>query len=143
VIAIPSRYALDTDHVTFYLRGHPRVVTRLQATPLPQLTVPIVTIQELLAGWLPHVTRRRPSAQYIPYYHEMSRAMDFFCALSRLDFDARAATEYSRLRTAYPRLGTNDLRIAAIAFVHQACVVTANTADFGQIAGLTVEDWSR
>jgi predicted nucleic acid-binding protein len=46
------------------------------------------------------------------------------------------------LRRTYPRLGTMDLKIASIALVHRATLLTRNTKDFGQIKNLVIEDWT-
>ena len=35
-----------------------------------------------------------------------------------------------------------DLKIASVALVNQAVVLTRNSRDFGQIAGLFIEDWT-
>jgi tRNA(fMet)-specific endonuclease VapC len=60
-----------------------------------------------------------------------------------LGYDRAAADIYDELRQTYPRLGTMDLRIAAIAIAHDALLVTRNIADFGKVANLRVEDWTR
>jgi tRNA(fMet)-specific endonuclease VapC len=65
-----------------------------------------------------------------------------YCAIPILEFDEVAAPEFQRLRKAYPRLGAMDLKIAAIGLVNRSGVLTRNTRDFGQIAGLLTEDWT-
>jgi tRNA(fMet)-specific endonuclease VapC len=35
-----------------------------------------------------------------------------------------------------------DLKIASIALVNQSVVLTRNSRDFGQIIGLSIEDWT-
>lgn len=135
--------AFDSDIVSLLLRGHPVVTSRVQATPPAARALPIVTAQELLTGWLPLLTRRQPPEVYVTVYAEFRRALEFARAVSLLDFDAAAAVEYERLRRTYRRLGTNDLRIAAIALTRGAVLLTRNVSDFSVIAGLRVEDWSR
>lgn len=36
-----------------------------------------------------------------------------------------------------------DLRIASIALVEDATVLTANTIDFEKVPGLRIDDWTR
>ena len=66
-------------------------------------------------------------------------------ALSRFrlfSFTEEAMARFDLLRQQYPRIGRNDLRIAAIALENQITLVTRNRVDFEQVAGLSVVDWS-
>jgi tRNA(fMet)-specific endonuclease VapC len=62
-----------------------------------------------------------------------------------LPFDVPADTGYGAIRTeleaAGKPIGGNDLLIAAHAYATGATIVTANTAEFKRIRGLTVENW--
>jgi tRNA(fMet)-specific endonuclease VapC len=42
----------------------------------------------------------------------------------------------------YPHLGNMDLKISAIALTQGATLLTRNYSDFGQIEGLTIENWA-
>jgi tRNA(fMet)-specific endonuclease VapC len=59
-----------------------------------------------------------------------------------LEFDSAAITIFEDLKRQRPRVGSQDLRIAAIAIANGAIVVTRNRVDFGQVAGLKIEDWT-
>lgn len=60
-----------------------------------------------------------------------------------LSFDAAAATEFQKFPPQLVRkIGGRDARIAAIALVHDATVLTANTRDFRLVPGLKVGDFT-
>ena len=59
-----------------------------------------------------------------------------------LDFDERAAVEFQRLYAMRLRVGTLDLRIAAIVLARGARLLTRNLADFRRVPGLNAEDWT-
>ena len=69
------------------------------------------------------------------------RVTDLETKLTVLDFDERAFAEYDRLRRSLRHIGTLDLKIAAIAIVHNATLLNRNSKDFGLIPNLQVEDW--
>src|SRR5262249_7943530 len=62
--------------------------------------------------------------------------------LNILELDSAAITIFEDLKRQRPRVGSQDLRIAAVAIANRAVVVTRNRVDFGQIAGLQIEDWT-
>ena len=59
-----------------------------------------------------------------------------------LHFDVKAAAQFERLRQARIRIGTMDLKIAAITLSNDAILLTRNLSDFGKIPDLRIEDWS-
>ena len=66
-----------------------------------------------------------------------------FSNLNVLPFDAAASKQFDALRSVgVRRIGTMDLRIAAIALVRDLTVLTRNTVDFARVPGLRFEDWT-
>jgi tRNA(fMet)-specific endonuclease VapC len=66
----------------------------------------------------------------------------FRTGIPLLPFDNRAAAEFDRLRQSRIRIGTMDLKIAAIALANDATLLTRNLSDFRKVPGLRAEDWS-
>ena len=62
--------------------------------------------------------------------------------VTTVTLDDAAYNCYQSLRQQQIRIGTQDLRIAAIALANQAVVVTRNQQDFIKIPDLAVEDWT-
>jgi tRNA(fMet)-specific endonuclease VapC len=75
----------------------------------------------------------------------LQRLAEFFAPIRSLPFDDAAAHAYggirSELQSAGIIIGPYDLMIAAIALANDLTVVTHNTAEFGRVPGLAIEDW--
>jgi tRNA(fMet)-specific endonuclease VapC len=137
---------LDTDHLTLLKyadseRGA-RLSERLRTQPPEEVVaVSIISVEEQMRGWLAVIAKERQARRQVMAYGELARLFDYFRAFTILPFDERAADQFDSLRAGKIRLGTMDLKIAAIALVNQALLLTANLRDFEQVPGLRVEDW--
>lgn len=59
-----------------------------------------------------------------------------------LPYTAAAHALVQQWQQAKVRVGTNDLRIAAICFAHGATLVTRNARDYAQVPGLNFDVWN-
>lgn len=137
-----SRWVLDTDTLTLWLRGHEGVATRIVQTPPQHLAITIITVEEVLRGWYTQVRRARDDAQLARAYRALQEAVEFTRRIQILPFDLPAITRYRQLRIFHRRTGASDLRIAAIVLEQESTLVTRNTSDFVDIERLQLEDWS-
>lgn len=139
-------FILDTDHLTFLEHG-PSVEANRLRSHLARLddadvAVSIISFEEQTRGWLAYLGRARTIGQQVEAYARLRRMVDNYRSIRLLDFDAPAAAEFQRLKRSRLRIGTMDLKIAAIALVHDATLITRNRADFAKVPSLRVEDWS-
>ena len=72
----------------------------------------------------------------------VTRCVAFFNQVNVLEFDRDAYNCYTELLRQRIRIGTQDLRIAAIAISRNGILVTRNKRDFERVPGLVFEDWS-
>jgi tRNA(fMet)-specific endonuclease VapC len=77
------------------------------------------------------------SAGYGPSQHSAARD---YLTFVLLPFDVPSATIYDRLLAQNLRVGTMDLRLAAIALSRNLTVLTRNLRDFGRVPALKIED---
>jgi tRNA(fMet)-specific endonuclease VapC len=136
------RYLLDTDHVSLIQRKHPQLIARIAATSPEDLAVSVITLDEQLQGRLAIIRRAATPMAASGGYDRLLETIDYFRDMLVVPFDPPAVALFEELRRQGVRIGTQDLRIAAIALRHQATVLTRNTRDFAQVPGLTSEDWS-
>jgi tRNA(fMet)-specific endonuclease VapC len=137
-----SLWVLDTDALTLWLRGQETIAAHVAATPPQQLAVTIITVEEVLGGWYTQIRQARDDQQLARAYQALHEAIEFSRSIRILPFDLPEIRRYRQLRTQHRRIGTNDLRIAAIVLEQQAILVTRNTTDFADISGRQLEDWS-
>jgi tRNA(fMet)-specific endonuclease VapC len=138
-----TNYVLDTDHVTLQQRFHPAVLQRLHMLrEADTVAVTIITFEEQIRGRLDIVRRHGTSARQIAAYTALHQTFRYFQTWQVLDFTQAAFDQFIALRRQKIRIGSQDLRIAAIALTLNATLVTRNQRDFGQVPGLAIEDWS-
>ena len=129
---------LDTDTCSYIMkRSNPAVLRRLQAVPVSDVCMSVITKSELLYGV--DVSPRRTQdagalAAFLPY-------------VEVLDFPDAAALHYAEIRADLKKrgalIGANDLFIAAHARCLGLTLVTNNTAEFERVKGLTLENWAQ
>lgn len=138
-------YILDTDHVSLLEKKQTaesqRLLFRLTGVPPEEKATTIITFEEQMRGWMAWIAQARSLPEQVERYGYLNQTLQRYCAVTVLDFDERAAEEFQRLRTTRIRIGTMDLKIAAIALSHSATLLTRNLVDFQKVPGLKVEDW--
>jgi tRNA(fMet)-specific endonuclease VapC len=132
------KYLLDANACIGWLRNNqPRLIARMNANPQGDILLCSVVVGELVDG-----VERSPAARRAT---NAARLATLRATYSSLPYDDDAAEEYGRIRAHLASsgrlIGPNDLMIAAIARLHGMTVVTHNTAEFGRVPGLLVEDW--
>lgn len=136
-------YVLDTDHISLQQRSHPAVLQRLQALrENDSIAVTVITVEEQIRGRLEIIRRHGASPLQVAGYAAFQQTLGYFAAWQVLDFTQAAFDQFSALRQQRIRIGSQDLRIAAITITNAATLVTRNTRDFAQVPGLVIEDWS-
>lgn len=136
---------LDTDHLSVLQipssDRRTRLVSRMTLASDEDFGTAIVCVEEQMRGWLAAIAKEKQVSRHVAPYRELGRLFEFFRAFTIAPFDDRSAKQFADLRSAKIRIGTMDLKIAAIALANNALLLTANRSDFGQVPGLRIENW--
>ncbi len=139
-------FILDTDHLTVIQRrsepAYSSLYARLRYTPPGEVCTTIVSVEEQMRGWLSVISRAKRIEQEIASYRKLHDLLSFFGSIPVLDLDEAAAERLLQLRRLRLRLGSMDLKIAAIAHSREAILLSRNLVDFRRVPGLQVEDWT-
>ena len=136
---------LDTDHLT--LLSYPKsarcqaLVTRLESSPDQDIGTTIISVEEQWRGWFAVVARHRDARRQVKPYEELVELHSFLSDWTILPFDNDAAERFEQLRADGVRIGSMDLKIASIALVRGALLLSANLQDFQKVPDLRVENW--
>ncbi len=137
---------LDTDHMSVLERREQSAVgyllNRLASLSPAEVMTTVISYEEQMRGWMAYLAQARSMAQQITAYGHLLSHLDNYRRIPVLPFDEAAATQFQRLRRSRRRLGTMDLKIAAIVLSREATLLSRNLGDFRQIPNLQVEDWT-
>jgi len=134
---------LDTNHVSELGYGTPaglRLRNRL-LTAVEDTATTIITAEEQMRGWLAQIHRLADPHQQIPAYLRLQERIEFFASWTVLPWDTAAADLFLSFRRQGVRIGSMDLKIACIALVHDATLLTRDTGHFAQVPELRVANW--
>ena len=129
-------YMLDTDSVSFFLRGRtPALDERMAKVSPKHVCISAVTWGELLYG-----VKLKEDA------HRLAHLIDQFRLRVRcLAWDEATATQFAsiaaQLHKAGTPIGSMDAMIAAHAMATGAVLISNNTRHFSRVSGLRVENW--
>jgi len=132
------KFLLDANAWIGHLRQtSPAVTARLSQHPAADVVLCSVVLAELPYGVERSSPAHRPANLVL-----IAGLRQWYASIP---FDDPAAEQYGRLRAHLAAHGTpigpNDLMIAAIALANQLTLVTHNTAEFGRVPALALEDW--
>ena len=144
VCFIRQRYLLDTDIYSLSLEGASLVAQRMARVPEDCLWISVVTVQEVLRGWINRVDQEPSKAgDRIGYaYGRLVNAIHELERSNFLHYTPQAHQVFTSMSASAKLVGTNDRRIAASAIAHDMIVVTRNMRHFEKIVGVRCEDWS-
>ena len=129
-----ASFMLDTDTVSFALRGQGRVAETIVAHRPSELCISAITVAELRFG----ATRRKSA--------KLHALIDAFTGnVAVVPFDESCAAEFGLIARELAErgspIGEFDALIAAHAMALEVTLVTNNVKHFNRIKGLKVENW--
>lgn len=128
------KYLLDTDTISYALRGEGQVAERITAHKPSELCISAISLAELRYGADRKGSRR---------LHALIDT--FVAAVELVGFGEDAALEFGRIGTILAERGTPigdfDVLIAAHASALRCTLVTNNIRHFSKVPGLALENW--
>lgn len=127
----------DTDTLSFYLKGFPAVVEKLEKyrKEFGYLNIPIVTHFEILNG----LFRKDAKKQLEKYEAFIEENKVVNLDKNSVKLSAKIVAELHR--SGQP-IGYLDTLIAGIAIQNDLILVTNNTNHFSRIEGLEIDNWT-
>ena len=138
-------WVLDTDTLSLLERGNFKIRERIRQVYTDSVAISIVTAEEKMKGRLAAINSlsgiERIDRLAIAY-GSLQSSIEDLQALTILPFSELAKDRYRDLLQQKIRVGSHDLRIAAIVLSVEGVLITRNRRDFGRVPGLVIEDWS-
>lgn len=138
-------YLLDTDHVSLLERvdniDKQRLLNRLGKLREGDVATSIIAFEEQVRGWTAYLSKSKTTNQQVDAYLRLRLQLNNYCSIIVLDFDDRAAKVFQDLKSQRLKVGTMDLKMASVALVNNATLLSRNLRDFSRVPNLRVEDW--
>ena len=135
----------DTDILSLVFRGNLVYRRQFHAVPVAERYVSVVNCEEVYRGRLNAIRQsdaRKNLAELIAAYDELRVTISQIGRFPVLPYNQQAHDLFTQWRAAKVRIGTQDLRIAAICVAHDATLVSRNKRDFDKVSELKLSVWN-
>ena len=119
------------------------LLKRLRDERVSNCCVTIISFEEQMRGWLAASASAKTDEKLEWAYERLRKLIGEYQRYPILDFDMLSIVRFNELKKRHCRIGTMDLRIAAVALAHDALLISRNLIDFQKVPGLRVEDWTQ
>lgn len=130
-------YVVDTDHLGVLQRASDPAYSvlsrRISQHAQTDFYVTIVSFHEQILGWNAYIARAKDQGGVVRGCRRLEAILADFSRAQVLPFDDQAAEVFDVLRRQRIRIGTMDLRIAAIPRSKNMTVLTRNLVDFQRV----------
>ena len=129
----------DTDILSLVFRGNSAYQSRFNAVIAAERYVSVVNCEEVYRGRLNAIRQadaRRNLPEFITAYEESRITIGQLGRLQVLPYNQLSHDLFTKWRAAKVRIGTQDLRIAALCVAHDAMLVSRNRRDFDKVPEL-------
>lgn len=129
---------LDTDILSEFLRGNPKVIARVDEylKEYGFINLSIITYYEILNGLLYKDAKKQLTR--FEEFIELNKVIPLTLRMAKA-----AAIIQSDLRKKGTEIGHTDTLIAGIALTSELQLVTNNTTHFKRIKGLDIANWTK
>lgn len=131
-----NKALLDTDILSFYLRGNDKVIQRITGylKEFPTITISEITYYEILAG----LEYKEANAQIDSFERFASQ-----CEIVSISKESlqQSAKIYGSLRRKGVTIGTADLLICGLAITYNLQLITHNIKHYQGVEALVYDDW--
>lgn len=135
-----KEYVLDTDTFSHFRVGTAPVVAKVKLYRLVT-GLSALTVEEALGGWYSLLRKSKTPEEIEHAYSNLGATTRALGTFPILTFSTEAQIVHKGLTKTVRNVGGFDLKIAAVALVRGAVVVTGNERDFSRVPGLVIENW--
>lgn len=129
---------LDTDILSEFLRGNPKVIIKVEKHLIEFgfISLSIITYYEIMNGLL-YKDAKKQLAKFEEFVN-LNKVIPLTLRMAKV-----AAVVQADLRKRGTEIGHTDTLIAGIAMISELQLVTNNTDHFKRIKGLTIDNWTK
>ena len=133
----------DTDTLTHFSHGNDNVRRRIAAAGEAELAIAVVTRNEVLRGRADSLLKAADENELRKAAERFQRTEELLSAFVIVGFDEVSIAHFGTLRRRkeFNKMGRADMLIACIALACNALLVTRNTRDYKDVAGLRLDNW--